>query len=87
MRTAGANETSFKFHRSVKIDGSQVITVWSSDVGANHEPPVNIVMKSQKWFVGDNMKTQLLNTEGEVKRTHQNYFGNFRNLKFRFFAF
>lgn len=69
LRTAGANETSFKFHRSVKIDGGQVITVWSSDSGANHEPPVNIVMKSQKWFVGDNMKTQLLNTDGEVRRS------------------
>ncbi|KAG4076769.1 hypothetical protein HA402_009115 [Bradysia odoriphaga] len=65
LRTAGANETSFKFHRSVKIDGSQIITVWSSDTGANHEPPLNIVMKGQKWFVGDNMKTQLLNTDGE----------------------
>ncbi|KAJ6628023.1 Lamin-C, partial [Pseudolycoriella hygida] len=65
LRTAGANETSFKFHRSVKIDGGQIITVWSSDTGANHEPPANIVMKSQKWFVGDNMKTQLLNTDGE----------------------
>lgn len=66
VRLAGANETIFKLHRSVKIDGNGVITIWSSDVGANHEPPVNIVMKHQKWFVGDNMKTQLLNNDGEV---------------------
>lgn len=66
VRTAGSNETSFKFHRSVKIDGNGYITVWSSDAGVTHEPPTNIVMKSQKWFVGDNMKTILVNTDGEV---------------------
>ncbi|CAD7094091.1 unnamed protein product [Hermetia illucens] len=65
VRTAGSNETSFKFHRSVKIDGNGYITVWSSDAGVTHEPPTNIVMKSQKWFVGDNMKTILVNTDGE----------------------
>lgn len=66
LRSAGgANETAFKFHRSVKLDGGATVTVWSADVGANHEPPGNIVMKSQKWFVGDNMKTLLLNADGE----------------------
>lgn len=40
--------------------------VWSSDIGATHEPPSNIVMKSQKWFTADTMTTMLLNNEGEV---------------------
>ncbi|XP_036328766.1 lamin Dm0-like [Rhagoletis pomonella] len=65
IRTAGSNETSFKFHRTVKIDAGAVVTVWSSDAGATHEPPTNIVMKTQKWFVGDNMKTSLFNGDGE----------------------
>ncbi|XP_011214702.2 lamin Dm0 [Bactrocera dorsalis] len=76
IRTAGSNETAFKFHRTVKVDAGAVITVWSSDAGATHEPPANIVMKTQKWFVGDNMKTSLFNGDGEevagserVKRT------------------
>ncbi|CAD6999972.1 unnamed protein product [Ceratitis capitata] len=51
IRTAGGNETSFKFHRTVKIDAGGVVTVWSSDAGVTHEPPTNIVMKTQKWLL------------------------------------
>lgn len=65
IRTAGKNETVFKFHRSLKMDGGATVTVWSSDTAATHEPPTNIVMKTQKWFIGDNMKTTLVNNDGE----------------------
>lgn len=66
MRAAGGtNETVFKFHRSVRIDGGATITVWSSEAGVDHDPPANIVMKQQKWFVGDNMRTVLLNADAE----------------------
>jgi len=65
VRHVGDNETSFKLHRSVKIDGNSYVTIWSMDSGITHEPPTNIVMKAQKWFVGDNMKTVLLSPEGE----------------------
>lgn len=65
VRTAGDNETIFKFHRSVKIEPQGYVTVWSADSGVTHEPPQIIVMKQQKWFVGDTMKTSLLNTDGE----------------------
>lgn len=65
LRTAGSNETNFKFHRSVKIDANGTVTVWSSDTGVTHEPPQTIVMKQQKWFVNDTMKTALLNSDGE----------------------
>lgn len=61
----GTNETNFKFHRSVKIDGNGYVTVWSADTGVTHEPPHNIVMKTQKWFGGDSYKTILLNNSGE----------------------
>lgn len=66
VRRTGENETLFKFHRTVKVDGGQLVTIWSSDSGATHEPPTNIVMKSQRFFVGENMTTHLLNSEGEV---------------------
>lgn len=66
VRKAGTNETIFKFHRTNKIDAGATVTVWASDIGANHDPPANIVMKSQKWFVADNMTTTLLNNDGEV---------------------
>ena len=65
-RKAGTLETTFKFHRTVKVEPGATITVWSSDVGAVHEPPTNIVMKGNTWFVGENMTTTLLNNEGEV---------------------
>uniref|UniRef100_A0A1B0A5V1 LTD domain-containing protein n=1 Tax=Glossina pallidipes TaxID=7398 RepID=A0A1B0A5V1_GLOPL len=65
-RVADGKESVFKFHRSVKIEGAATITVWSSDaVGATHEPPTNIVMKTQKWFGGENIKTSLFNNEGD----------------------
>ncbi|XP_013101353.2 lamin Dm0 [Stomoxys calcitrans] len=76
-RNADGKETSFKFHRTVKIDAGATVTVWSSDVtGVTHEPPTNIVMKSQKWLSGESIKTSLFNADGEevagaerVKRT------------------
>lgn len=66
IRRAGDLETSFKFHRSVKIEPGATITVWSSDSGQTHEPPYNIVMKGQKWFVADSMSTTLLSNTSEV---------------------
>lgn len=65
VRTAGGNETNFKFHRSVKIEPNGTVTVWSSDTNVTHEPPQTLVMKQQKWFVSDTMKTALLNGDGE----------------------
>lgn len=35
--------------------------------GASHEPPGTLVMKEQRWFVANEMVTQLLNSSGEVK--------------------
>lgn len=66
IRKAGEQETQFKFHRTVKLEPGAITTVWSADVGAEHEPPLNIVMKGQKWFVADTFTTQLLNTDQEV---------------------
>lgn len=65
IRKVGPLETLFKFHRTVKINPGGTITVWSAEAGATHEPPTNIVMKGQKWFVGDCMTTKLMNNEGE----------------------
>ncbi|KAH8269285.1 hypothetical protein KR018_001308 [Drosophila ironensis] len=58
--------TTYKFHRSVKIEAGATVTVWSSDTKASHEPPSNIVMKTQKWFAGDSTRTVLLNADGEA---------------------
>ncbi|KAH8324179.1 hypothetical protein KR074_001030 [Drosophila pseudoananassae] len=58
--------TTYKFHRSVKIEPGATVTVWSADTKASHEPPSSIVMKSQKWVAGDNTRTVLLNADGEA---------------------
>jgi lamin B len=71
LRKVGTNETQFKFHRTVKVDGNAIVTVWSSDCGATHEPPANIVMKGQRFFTGDNMSTHLLNADGEEVALHE----------------
>lgn len=63
-RKAGDNETVHKFHRSVKLDGGADVIVWSADSGVTASPG-NIVMKSQKWFVGEEMRTTLVNGDGK----------------------
>lgn len=65
IRKAGLDETKFKFNRSLKIEPKGFVTIWSSDLGKDHEPPRDIVMKSQKWVISDNMTTTLLNLDGE----------------------
>ncbi|XP_065333393.1 lamin-C-like isoform X1 [Cloeon dipterum] len=71
-RTAADQETIFKFHRSVKVDPGATVTVWSSDQGQAHEPPSNIVMKSQKWFHAPEMATVLYGNDGaEMARIEQ----------------
>ncbi|XP_063704304.1 lamin Dm0-like isoform X2 [Culicoides brevitarsis] len=66
IRRSGDQETTFKFHRSVKIDAGANVTVWSADTqGVTHEPPATIVMNGKKWVVGDNIITTLFNGEGE----------------------
>ncbi|XP_068626356.1 lamin-C-like [Battus philenor] len=65
IRKAGDQETVFKFHRTVKAEPGAVVTVWSADVGADHDPPREIVMKGQKWFVADNFTTTLYNNDQE----------------------
>lgn len=70
-RKSGDNETVFKFHRTVKVDGGSSVTVWSSDSGVTHEPPHNIVMKGQRFFVSDDMSTRLINQDGEEMALHE----------------
>jgi len=67
VRHAGGEETTHKFHRSVKIDTGAVLSVYSSDVqGVTNEPNTTIVMKGQKWFSGDQIVTSLLNNSSEL---------------------
>jgi len=64
-RRAGGEETTHKFHRSVKLDKDASLTVYSSDIQGITNEPATIVMKSQKWFSGDNIYTYLINNSNE----------------------
>eukprot|EP00745_Piridium_sociabile_P044901 TRINITY_DN9563_c0_g1_i1.p1 TRINITY_DN9563_c0_g1~~TRINITY_DN9563_c0_g1_i1.p1 ORF type:complete len:607 (-),score=172.55 TRINITY_DN9563_c0_g1_i1:775-2595(-) len=63
QHTSGDQETSFKFHRSLVIKPGKTVTVWSTDSGTTHSPPTDVVMKGKRWFVGDEMKTVLIDSE------------------------
>lgn len=75
VRKAGDAEVVFKFHRTVKIEPNAYITIWSSDSGQDHEPPSNLVMKGQRWFVADNMSTSIINNNGEEVAVSERYVG------------
>lgn len=62
---AGDDETVFKFHRQAVLKPGSSVTVWSAESDQTHNPPTDLVMKSQKWFVADSMKTTLLNPAGD----------------------
>ncbi|XP_045608036.2 lamin Dm0 isoform X2 [Procambarus clarkii] len=66
IRTAGEAETTYKFHSKSKIPAGACVTIWSCDTEATHDPPLNIVMKNQKWAIADNMTTRLLSTSEEM---------------------
>ncbi|XP_013378743.1 lamin-B1 isoform X2 [Lingula anatina] len=63
---AGDQETTHKFHRSLNLKVGATTTVWSADNDeVTHHPPDDLKMKSQRWFIADNMRTALLNPQGE----------------------
>lgn len=68
-RKAGDNDTVHKFHRSVKVEAGADVIVWSADSGVTASPG-NIVMKTQKWFVGEEMRTTLVNGDGKEEATN-----------------
>lgn len=62
---AGDEEAQYKFHRSIKIEPKGQVTIWSSNLNKDHEPPSNVVMKGSRWVVAANMATTIMNQEGE----------------------
>ena len=50
------------------------IQIWSSGANQTHSPPSNLVMKDQSWYSGDEMKTVLLDTKGEVTHLFIHFF-------------
>jgi chromosome segregation ATPase len=68
---AGDDEMSFKFPRNSLLKAQQYLTVWSSSSGQTHSPPSDYVMKGQDWYAADEMKTMLVDKEGEEVATRE----------------
>nr|AME17873.1 lamin [Euperipatoides rowelli] len=64
-RIVGGNEVIYKFHRTTNLRAGAHCTVWSMDTDTTHNPPTDLVMKSQTWGTGDNIKTVLINPSGD----------------------
>jgi len=63
-------ETSYKFHRTVKVAPGGMVTVWSSDADAEHIPSNGqLVMKEGAWKLGDTTNTCLLDKDGGIVAT------------------
>lgn len=67
VRKTGSDvKTSYKFHRNVVIKPKATITIWSSNSKKEHNPPNDLLMKSQSWFTAPEMATVLLDNNSEV---------------------
>ncbi|XP_045466239.1 lamin Dm0-like isoform X1 [Harmonia axyridis] len=67
----GEQETQFKFHRTHKLPANETVTIWSSDLNKDHDPPMQLVMKGSKWVTGENIVTTLANNSGETMATSE----------------
>ncbi|KAL5004817.1 hypothetical protein ScPMuIL_018273 [Solemya velum] len=71
VHTAGEDEIPYRFHRSLILKAGQYITVWSANAGKTHSPPSDLVMRGKRWIVSNDMKTALLNSDGEEVATRE----------------
>ena len=65
-RTAGEEETTYKFHNKFVLKAGASVRIWSADSGVDHKPPEDLVMKGKKWAVSESLETVLVNTDGET---------------------
>ena len=64
--------TKYKFHRTVKVAPGEVVAVWNSDAGVEHQPGEGqLVMKEGGFKFMDTVETVLLDKENEVVGTRE----------------
>uniref|UniRef100_A0A8C9WE51 Lamin A n=1 Tax=Scleropages formosus TaxID=113540 RepID=A0A8C9WE51_SCLFO len=57
----------YKFPPKFILKAGQTVTIWASGAGATHNPPSDLVWKTQSsWGCGDQFQTILVNSSGEV---------------------
>ncbi|KAM6899223.1 lamin-A-like [Xenentodon cancila] len=56
----------FKFPAKFTLKAGQRVTIWASNAGGTHNPPSDLVWKTQpSWGTGDLFQTALISTNGE----------------------
>lgn len=69
-RQMGEEEITYKFSPKFILKAGQTVTVWSADAGVSHNPPSDLLWKSQSsWGTGENFLTALINSSGEEVAT------------------
>ncbi|XP_072100077.1 lamin-B2 [Mobula birostris] len=58
-------EIIYKFTPKYTLKAGQKVKIWSADAGKAHSPPTDLLWKSQSWGTGDDIKTVLVNSDGE----------------------
>ncbi|KFO87741.1 Lamin-B2, partial [Buceros rhinoceros silvestris] len=59
-------EIAYKFTPKYVLRAGQIVTIWGADAGVSHSPPSVLVWKNQgSWGTGANIRTYLVNSEGE----------------------
>lgn len=66
VRKAGSRTMNYKFHRTTILKPGSLVTVWSSGSNKTHNPPADLLMKTQKWHVAQEMTTTLLDSNNTV---------------------
>ncbi|XP_040078853.1 lamin Dm0-like [Ixodes scapularis] len=82
-RKSGNDDFTFRFHRNHVIQPGTTTTVWSSDAGAAHSPPSDLVMRNQQWPHVEQMRTALLSADGEEVAFRENRRRQFTRLSER----
>ncbi|CAF0923826.1 unnamed protein product, partial [Didymodactylos carnosus] len=68
-RKVGNQTYEHKFQRGMLLKAGATSTIWSNDANEiTHEPPGNIKLRTNKWFVGglENKKTILEDADGHI---------------------
>uniref|UniRef100_A0A8C5TAZ9 Lamin-B2 n=1 Tax=Malurus cyaneus samueli TaxID=2593467 RepID=A0A8C5TAZ9_9PASS len=67
-------EIAYKFTPKYVLRAGQTVTIWGADAGVSHSPPSVLVWKNQgSWGTGGNIRTYLVNSEGEGIRLKFEY--------------
>ncbi|XP_035273645.1 lamin-A-like [Anguilla anguilla] len=66
-RQVGSQEAiAYKFPPKFILKAGQAVTIWASGAGGTHNPPSDLVWKTQNsWGTGDQFQTTLVNANGE----------------------